>query len=934
MKSIFLTSLLSALVFIGAQEALAFEFVEPTCSVEKSEALTFKIAENEFESNVNFSFKFDQNLVPLFRIQFFQHRPQKVFLQWKNIQGGEADALFSPDIQPTIASLEGASIELFAVQTSDASIVFETKDLDVRKAQAMVALFLSQTNANMIVESESGGLWSANLSLTGTNNSYKNLAITCQPDRSSTYLETSGALKSGDRIFVRTAVSTGYGLLDYASQLPTSADVEQAQAITFQNFNTAAPLLRQKNILLMQFEALRTTDFVSSITSFDEFTKENLEIFNRIQEISGGVERTDGLIPRLNQQMINLQQTITTAQSGIVSESEKIAALTVELETISQALSPFLPQINEFTEREQQLREKSNAILSLIENLNKMLEEKKTIVGQNTSPSRTSETSPPWSLEVIEQKNSEIASQQSEYHRISELVGDLNLIYQDSKSLVDFAHQQDSAMTQYLGLVSEKRQTETDLQNKTTEIRQMNELPYLADLDDISFVILNTRLEETIPTAERNFDNEFLFHQQKFEKLSEQFVSFKQELLDSTNLTFLNLICDPNIILDPQLKTSPCLNPDQILNTSLRTKIIASLPPVLIDSLLGDVANPWTASQSKAEVLSERISQELAISDAELEQLLQNWTLIRLVVWRWSSQQRSPEELSTCEGLDLTTADDNFIFNSVFYDHVFHCEKRRLVDLETQIMDLQTRVQRITAEIEGSNSNFKAFENEYNALSQSFAQKISILQEDATNEQFFQNMYGQCLIPLLNPLQCQSSVELIFDTKFQFEASVATLQSQILQMLELQRSENGTIEQELNDLQLAMTEFTASNNLDPLLGNRSTALVKLSESEGTIQILNALIVETNANSVDLQIKKQELVNEESVLIARASLLSLKMLEQKSLLSDECTGLVDLLARMRTLDIQIQTALGLPIEPTPLPTTTTTLNETTLNEICK
>lgn len=894
MKRIILFQLFISALLGGLQQAMGFDFNEASCSVEQTDSLTFKINENEFTSNVRVAFNFEPTVVPSFKIQFFSHKPKKVFLQWKEIDGLGNRATFNPYLNNILQLLQSELIELHTSSGVDNSMVFETKDVDVRQLQGMVALFLSQRTANVVVENTSGDMWSANVSLRGTTSAYKKLTTTCMADKSAEYLPED-------------AISTGYGLLNYVQQLSELQGIDESLPITVQSYNSALQLLQQKDVLIGQFEAVQSDALLKAVNLFKDYSSQQQEIQNRIQAISGGIEQKDGLIPQLNQQLAELQTKLSETKNSILLETQNTATVSAEIDTINQSLAPFLPKINEFSEREQVLQEQTNKVLALIEHLTEMLNEKKLLVQPNgTVP----QNSPPWNLQTIEQKNAEIVTRTQEYNRMSQQIDSLKRLHDSSKMLVQAARQQDTAMTEYLGFVSEKTKTETELQGIERAIRQYNEIPYYADLDDVSFIILNTRIEDAISTAsDRTFETEFSYHQSKFKQLSDELNAFKKRNIESRNLIFMNLVCDPSIIINPQLETSPCINPNELLNTALRNQLLNSLPPATIDSLLNRVPQPWDETKSKTEILAERLTEEMSSSDPELEAMLQNWTLLRLIVWRWSSQQRTSDEFASCNNPALNNIDGNTRYNSDFYINVFTCEKQQLNNLEVQKANQQTRRQELSAKIEASQAGFRSSESEFNLLVQTFREQVSQMQTSTEASPFFEAMYAQCLIPSINPSQCENSFQQIFSAKTQFEEAVLHLQSQILQMLEQQNNENTKLTEELSALQQAAAEYASQNNINDLLTNKAAALQKITDIETTIKNYNDLIAQSERTLLDLQKQKDELLAEESLLMARASLLSLKSIELKSVVADTCPQILTLNNQITQIDEQIRNTLN-------------------------
>ncbi len=897
--------LLIGTIIAGLQPAFGFDFVESACSVEKTDNFIFKVDDNEFESNVRVAFTFEkaseQTVVPTFKIQFFSHKPKKVYLQWKDIDGVDNTATFNPYLNNTLRALESKLIELVAMATADNTMVFETKDLDVREIQTMVALFLSQRTANVVVESAAGDIWSANLSLLGTTNAYKKLASACMADKASEFLPED-------------AISTGYGLLNYAKQLSELQGFEQSLPITVQSYNSALPLLQQKNAIVSQFDVFQSESFLNAVNLFKDYSTQQQGIQNRLQAISGGLEQKNGLIPQVDQQIVELQSTLLATKESILQESQNITTVTMEIDALNQSLAPFLPKINEFSQREQELRAQANQVATLIEHLTEMRNEKTLLIPNTES---VPQSSPPWSLETIEQKNAEILTRTQEYNRISQQVEVLKALHDGSKRLVDAALQQDTALTEYLEFVSEKTKSETEFQGIESAIRQYQQIPYYADLDDISFIILNTRVEDTVSvTGERNFDNEFSFHQTKFQQLSDELNTFKKIDTESKNLIFMNLVCDPKIILDPQLEISPCLNPNELLNTASRTQLLNSLPPATIDSLLSRVPQPWNEANSKVEILAERLTQELTSSDPELEAMLQNWNLLRLIVWRWSSQQRTSEEFANCNNPALNAIDARTLYNSEFYENVFNCEKQQLNDLEVQKTNQQNRIQELSSKIEASRTDFRSSENAFNVLVESFREQVLQMQASTESSNFFEAMYARCLVPSINPTQCENSFQQIFIGKVQFEDAVVQLQSQLVQMLDLQNSENNKIASDLIALQLAGADYANQNNINNLLTNKATALKKITDIEATIKNLNASLVQNEGKMLELQKQKEDLLTEESQIMAKASLLSLKSIELKSVVANTCPQIFILNTQIAQIDEQIRATLNIttPAEP--------------------
>lgn len=379
----------------------------------------------------------------------------------------------------------------------------------------------------------------------------------------------------------------------------------------------------------------------------------------------------------------------------------------------------------------------------------------------------------------------------------------------------------------------------------------------------------------------------------------------------------MHLVCDPNIILDPQLEKSPCLNPNELLNTSLRTQLLNSLPPTTIDTLLSGVPQPWDEEKSKVEIVSERLSQELGASDSELEVMLQNWTLLRLIVWRWSSQQRTSDEFSNCNNPELNNIGENTIYNSDFYTNVFACEKQQLNNLDIQTTNLQVHIQEVSAKIEESQAGFRSKESEFNALVQNFRLQVSKLQESTEASTFLETMFTQCLVPSINPAQCENSFQQIFIGKAQFEDAVLQIQSQLLQTIDVQNSESSRLAGELTASQLAATEYANQNNINELLVNKTAALQKITDIEATIKNYNTLLVQSEAALLVLQKQKEDLLAEESLLMAKVSLLSLKSIELKSVVADTCPQILNLNNQVAQIDEQLRTTLNIPTPQEPL-----------------
>jgi hypothetical protein len=923
MKTVLIFTNIFLILTCYVHNSFAFDFIPERCSVYGNEKVTFKIDDFTFDSEVHFELFFDTMGLPQARVYFLEHEPVNVSIQWNSITSQRSGKnLFTPTVSEQI-QLQ-ASRPLPLSRNADATIqpIFETKSTDLIQLQSLVVLFISQNDLIISVESDDGNIWNGSFSLSNSDLSYRQMASRCFTQKSSLFLGInatrlpSEAKRANESDFAE-AVSTGYGLANYIDLLnliPTFNTTIGLPTLSPESVGPLLSLLEQKKSFLGQSnETLTNQDDVNeAIKNHDNLVQKQTALFSKLQQLSGDRKLS---IPGLIETKKKEQAEITNSISLIEQNIQKLNSNQVEFSTaqkqVLEELSPFLPKLEIFKNDKQELNSQISMIQSFLDDLLNISESYAKILTENNVPFKTAQEQlgTPWSLEEIKKKDKENAKWRQQYLLVQKIKDQLLTLKAESQSLVQAAQRQDQSAQIYLDSVDLKQKLTNELQQLENLIIKETQIPFYSDIDEIGFSIMNSQLEETFAGSSRDYENEFTAHENAFNSLREQYIQTIKMINEKQRNLFVQIICDPNIILNPQSKTKPCLNFDEISNEKTRNTFVENLSPVMIDELIEQTPKPWPLAESKVDFLIKKINQDVTASAADIEGLSTQWSKIRLTIWRWATLQKDVSDFNDCNNSIVNQALTDGIYSAEFYDNAFLCEKKRHqghINTKEEVFQKSIEQTLLIAETKAA---YEIAEKEFSAISQVFSQKVNTLVEDSQNQVLLTDIYGQCLLPLENPEECAHSFDVQLQRQIDFENFANELHLQVNARMTLYKEESELLKNKIATLEQQEAAFIEENNLRSLFEQKELLVQKLEQLKRDLIAEQESFAKMN-ESLSLVTKESErLASEEAALLAKMALVSLDLEKQRTKLTSSCAQIKEMQNQQATIDLQIMEILG-------------------------
>lgn len=899
---------LAIFILIHAEKSFSFEFNKETCSLEQNETLVFKNGDSTFSTEVKTDFYIDSLHVPHLRILFLQHRVEKVFIEWVNINYGRSKNAFTSELKEIVSKMENEKIQMSPSSSLENS--FETVDTDFRQTQSTVALFLSQESVTVSILGDDNALWSASLSLKSSDLSYRQMAIACFEELSAPYLNKKTRLTPS--VDITKAVSDGYGLVYFNDALSLISSMKISENIPISDLNKIITLMTEKRKRQQDISTLiEQNEMKDLLSGYQASSQELKSVLDRIQTISGS-GNTNNLLLQTQQKINEVNSDILKLQDDNKNLKISIEIANQDSSALQEKIKPFIPTLNEFDQKKIDLLGKKMQLIILLGKLEDMKSDTiHTLESGGVDVATLSGgIGTPWSLDTIQEKFALNEKIKDRYIFVVRLQKQLQQLLSETELLIQESSKLNTLYTEYTTSVAQQRKIGDTIKEKDKSIQNLNEIPYFSDQDEITFNVLNIRLEENMPSEHRDYDTEFSLHEDLFKKLRNEFQEQKQSILNSNKISIAKLICDPQFLLEPALQKSPCIYLHKIFNPEERQKIIDQLSPEIIDSLLQEAPKPWPYKDSKVKVLSMNIEKELNSSSDQFEILSQKWNMIRLVVWRWNVQQKEPTEFSQCEDAEsLASTIKTNSFSSEFYQKVFFCEKKQVSSLEESKDSLIADFIVNSKNVEASNEKYLTQNDAYIEKSKNFDQQLEQLISNTQERAYFENNFSKCLTTDFVPSLCKTALTQELKQIDSAQALFSEFYQQVTAQLTSSEVQKNETLDEINKVEAERALFSKNNSIDDLLLQQDVLNRKRNE------ILNS--IDANAQSISaLQLRlaayKQDdvsLRNEESALRTQASLLSLKENELSSQIAKQCIPYLQLRDQLLAIDLQIKEALS-------------------------
>ncbi len=575
--------------------------------------------------------------LPIMNISFSgDFKPNNVSISWKSakLTNKNNQALFD---QTFTKELNSSQRDFPFYRNGEE--VYYSPAYGFLNSRIFMAMFLSQNNMELNFTDQSGKPVQVLIPLSGSDQTFRSMAIECYKDRSSEYLNEHTTRKKG----LSESWSTAYGLLDYsiASNLQETNYVlkEEYQTDIAKSYDFYAklyPLLQEKSQIL---EKITEAEAQSTVTDTLNVIKDTVTSIESKQARMNELKFSDreGLIQSTKEEAIRLQETLYELESQIHELKDgRIKQSEGSLNDLRESNAVLVSELEVLDKNITDLEEKiSSSALSL-----QRLYEAYTYVGAKIKESdlkRVQEmqyAGPPLSIEAI----------QEQMGKVSNLEMDILFLEMSLEKLKELEPVLKSSLTQYQSAMSSYREqlvTQKDITSLKFKIQQLQVIKRKKE-DEVGISI--NRLKETNKVLESNVAKERSLEDEKSSIINQLKVvngDFDNLLdkIESQGLVVLpQIMCRSNIFradVNDYCLTAQDLDSDAEISYFFENMSSSRIDNIIVRSQM-DYSYPWrnAADKNKVQTLTERLNQELKAE--EFKKLGKIWDQILTYRWRYN----------------------------------------------------------------------------------------------------------------------------------------------------------------------------------------------------------------------------------------------------------------------------------------------------------
>ena len=891
------------LFVLGLQNLAHADFIvrEDSCTI--TNTFVGRTSDNvEYDGVINIAFTTNNVVLPLISVSLSRNiNPSELSLSWPDAKllDSRQRPLFEAFFQTRLAE---ETSKVF--QMKKEGLLFYSQAYGFYRFQHFMALFLSQNDLVLTFKNQANDqIETQVVSLAGSDLAFRQMTYDCHPEAVTNFINTDLSRKKP----VYESWTKGYGITEfyiYEDLLPAEARYpndltlifNQSSDVSYNKLSELYLLLTQKADLNEKINEIATSDeFITLKESIDENANKVLALSQTRDSLNGD----QGLIPRLDLELENLNASIATTQRTIQIYEQELNPLEEQVEILKIKLDELKEQLAQFDQEILQTQTENAQYEDNLTRLNQILEQYSSELSAESSDSELTSLSTPYSMEVIEESAQQVEGQLNQRRSLNRLL-ELIAAIQDQVETLRADHKK--AFDLFTELSELKIQRVKTIEAFNTYELEKAEL--LKVVGGISF----DKIEEFIAADSRNtaYQNKTtaevkqLFLDSIRSSYSTHDLHVDELKSDNSNL-FAKIVCKSDYFL--RSFRGQCLNPSDINSPNKIEMYLDQLDSTEIADLafhaVGRQSNIQRFESNLVVMISQKINQE--VQNEANQDILKNWNQALYSRWRYFA---------------IRSLNDEQAFSTSSMTETLNLQKNALQRIEDSKDELTGLIVELDMRISSSNSDFVQSEAEY-FTSLSLNQGL-ILEELNRSSVDLAEINLNCLLNITNVEDCASRMDLVLtesseslvqvnqEIKDAVVVLVFAVQKQTVEM-ETNLSESLA---KLDSLQLSRIGYIEETNYESEDQNFQQMNGELQRQRQRLEAL--LQQQTEAQEKKLQAETQRAVAQveyDSLVVEIAALVS-QMEPTLNTLKPICDEKNRYISELNTVNIDIHRALNL------------------------
>lgn len=841
--------------------------------------------------------------LPIMNISFSgDFKPDDVSISWKSakLTNRSHQALFDAEFTQEL----NTSDRVFPFYRNGGEVYYSPA-YGFLSSRIFIAMFLSQSDMELNFKDGGGQEHQVLISLSGSDQAFRNLAVECYQERSKEYLNEHMTRRKN----LVESWSKAYGLLDY----PISENLQETSYVlkeehkkdiakTYDFYSGLYPLLQNKSEVL---ERILQVESESTVSDKLNTLKEKLTQMQSKQtrmrtlktsDTEGLIQKTLVELQSIEKELIAVEQKIGDLKDRSLKESE------AQLESLKNSNDVLVKQLEHLDNRISGLDLKiKEASLSLDK-----LYESYVFIGAKLQSHEVERlqgmkyAGPPLTINEIQVELNKVSELEMEILFLERSLEQLKSIEPVISVGVEKYQTAMKAYKDYLAVQKEITSLKFAVEKLQIEKRKKEDEVGLSlkHLVDTSIII------ESQSPKERSLDDEKARIIESLRTTNADFDAKLEHLAGQGFVVLSQIICRSNIFradVNDYCLTAQDLESESEIISYFENMSSTHRDDVIVKSQV-DYSYPWRGSEQKNKIqtLVDKLTQEL--KSKEFKDLSSVWNLILTYRWRYNQVRN----------LSITSV------NSKTYDGFIDA-------LKSELGKFDQDVSKISAEIKKQESQLLALQETYLLKEREYQDAASMLSDSVastlvSNEETEE--IDACLSARFDILICEKEYKNFVLTRESdklnkdqdYKSDVENITLAILSGIQMTSEIKGESEQQLSMQRLEREEFLQTSKLEELLIHQEQLqaqhlklildLEKLELSQNQIQSqrslkalefesfqaeYNTLKSEAQALKVELQIISSELneyCESQASLYDKMSQINLKIVELGGVIKDD------------------------------------------------
>lgn len=801
--------------------------------------------------------------LPIMNISFSgDFKPEEVSVSWRSakLTNRSGQALFDQSFTQALNSSE----KVFPFYRNGGEVYYSPA-YGFLNSRIFISMLLSQNIMEMnYKETKSSAEQRVDISLAGSDLSFRQLSVSCYKEKVSEYLNEHGTRKKP----LAESWSNGYGMLNYpvADNLQESSYLLQDGirtdiAKTYEFYSGLYPLLEKKSEILSQISEVENKSSAAvSLSKIKEIQELATVKRNRLKELDS--EDRTGLIQKTQEKIQDLNLKIKDLEIEIKELKDvKLKQAKAEVDTLSASNEILVSQLQEIDSKilttENRLQDSSAQLDQLYESY--------IYIGSKISEAEISrlqameKSSIPYSYEAIQENLNKISEKEIEILTLKGALDEIRLLEPQIKNSVEKYQQ---ALSAYKSLL----QVQKDMAAKKAAIseqqilkqKKQNELEI--SLQDL--VNTNKKIESSLK-KDRSLEDEKAEIIASLRSSNADFDSIVEKLASSDLLVMQQVVCRSNIFRADA--TDYCLKASELDSEAEIRHFLENMDSKQMDDLIIksqiDYSYPWRHpdGKTKIEVLTERLSQEF--KSPLFSELKQSWRVIIAYRWRYNQVR------------NLT---DNTV-NSKTYENAIKSYREELERLNNLVRKLSDELGQMQAPLQSAQMKYLKDEADYHQVADVFALNFKQTMQSLGDMESAKS----CGLSFFDVLSCQQEFSLYVNQKqtelnakeVSYTQEVERVALEVLSGIEKVSEIKSESQSQKTNLAQERTNFLATTQIEALLLEQEKLQAEHSKLLVDLQTLEAAKIK-NDNDKELQLQEEERFKQEMALLT-TELISLE-----------------------------------------------------------